>query len=836
MHPLEGRLKRPLAALAALMGLAPAASAAPSAQVPVGPRAVAMSGAFTSIADDASALFWNPAGLVRIGHQELAVTTADLYDTGIRDTYASFVLPLSLDLATALDWYHSGFDDGELDFSENRVTLGAAFKVRPWLHVGAGGKLLTRNTGLDGLDVRDERGFGFDLGFMAAPMGPLRIGLVAQDLFDTEVEDADGVSDVAYEQNLRLGASYAYRRWGTAALEVDDRWHLGCEITPHEMIALRFGTEDDREGDERATWSYGLGFKAKFLRVDWARVEHPTLASTDHFSLAMEFNFNPAQVRLEKMQVNEVYTSLYKSYARDSFGTVQVRNLQDRPLETRIAVFVPELMDAPSEQQVVLRPKATQEVPITGVFSERALSQRGDQPVQVQVTASYQSQRLARRERAMARTVAYAPGAITWSEGADPAAAFVTPRDPAVDALAREAGRVVALRDTDPFGNRNLSFAAVMVEALATIGVAYVPDPANPFSTIAETPKAVDTIHYPYQTLERRSGDCDDTTVLLASLLGNVGVATRFVDAPGHVFLLAGAGLHERNRAALGVDESMYTIGDGEVWVPIETTAIGKGFAEAWRLGATEFAALSARGDLEIVDVAAAQQRFEPAVPPGTRKPAVLDTARLAARLVAARDTVAAWRDTFFRTRYGAVSNQLVVTAGALEEVARVSYLGGDRTGAREQLGRALEQAPQSVSVHNNLGVVLASLDSLERAEQHWNTALALGAREAAVPLNLGLARLARGDSVGAVVHFASGLSRAGGYEAACALIGLPPRESTSDPIQLKVRRTLQRAATQSPGDPVASPGTVRGGREGGPVAVSPANRLKLDAYWCWIE
>ena len=43
-------------------------------QVPVGPRAVAMGGAFSAIADDYSAIFWNPAGLVRIGHQELAGT------------------------------------------------------------------------------------------------------------------------------------------------------------------------------------------------------------------------------------------------------------------------------------------------------------------------------------------------------------------------------------------------------------------------------------------------------------------------------------------------------------------------------------------------------------------------------------------------------------------------------------------------------------------------------------------------------------------------------------------------------------------------------------------
>ena len=38
----------------------------------VGPRAIGMGGAFTAVADDAFAPFWNPAGLVQLGHAELA--------------------------------------------------------------------------------------------------------------------------------------------------------------------------------------------------------------------------------------------------------------------------------------------------------------------------------------------------------------------------------------------------------------------------------------------------------------------------------------------------------------------------------------------------------------------------------------------------------------------------------------------------------------------------------------------------------------------------------------------------------------------------------------------
>src|SRR5262249_46452036 len=217
---------------------------------------------------------------------------------------------------------------------------------------------------------------------------------------------SSGDVETAYPHNLRVATAYTVPRFGTAAFDADDRWHLGIEATPHPLFSLRGGAERDWNGIEGITWSMGLGLKAGPVRFDWARSMPPTLSSSDHFALAMEFNFNPAQVKIEKVQSDELYTSLYKSYAQGSFGTVQLRNLQEHPLTTRVGVYIPELMKAPSEQEVTLRPGAVNELPLTAVLDEAVLTQRGDKPVQVQVTASYQSKRLMRRERGSARTVA----------------------------------------------------------------------------------------------------------------------------------------------------------------------------------------------------------------------------------------------------------------------------------------------------------------------------------------------------------------------------------------------------------------------------------------------
>ena len=812
----------------------------PSSQVPVGPRAIGMGGAFSALADDASALFWNPAGLARIGHQEIAASHANLFGTDIRDDLVSFVLPLSADRALAADWYHSGFDDGVLGFSENRVTFGAGLKLRPWLWAGAGAKLLARSTSLDGLSITSGRGFGLDLGLLAVPADRWRLGLAGQDLTGTSLSSSDGGSAVAYPRNLRLAAAYVWPKYGTAAFDLDDRWHLGIEATPHPALALRAGVEQDRGADERATWSMGLGFKVGMVRADWARRTPPTLSPTDHFGLSFEFNFNPAQLRIEKVQAHELYTSLYKSYARDGFGSVQLRNLQDRPLTARVGVYIPELMSVPSEQDVTLRPMAASELPLTAVFDEKVLTQRGDQPVQVQVTASYQSLRLERREKGIGRTVAYAPGAIDWSAGMAQAAAFVTPRDPAVDELARQAGRLALALEGNPFGNRNLAFAAAMTDALADLGVAYVPDPTNPFATISSTPHAVDTIHYPYQTLDRLSGDCDDTTVLTASLLGNVGVNTRFVDVPGHIFLIVDSGLHERNRSALGADSTMIVIDDERVWIPLETTSLARGFAQAWRDGADQIRAASARGPVNYVDVTDAQAQYEPVLPPGDRRIRTLDVGRFNARLAAEAKTVSAIRDEYFAAHFGAASRELETTADALAQVARIEFEGGDLAGARQQLEGALAKAPQSASAHNNLGVVLAAMDSVRAADEQWSAALALGLRNPGVGLNRGIARWAAGDSVAAVRILGTAIAEAGGYIAACRLIALSPEDSldrsaglaTGDLTLRAGIRNLLRASTAA-----GSQKTQAGGRVAAAEFSPPSFRVRgIAKYLYWIE
>jgi len=286
----------------------------------------------------------------------------------------------------------------------------------------------------------------------------------------------------------------------------------------------------------------------------------------------------------------------------------------------------------------------------------------------------------------------------------------------------------------------------------------------------------VDTIHYPSETLQSRVGDCDDTSVLVASLLENVGVSTKLVDAPGHVFIAFDSGLHERHRAALGVSDELTIVDGGRVWIPLETTTLGKsfaGFGPAWRLGAENYNNWKSRGEVALVDIDSAQARYTPGEPPATGRAVAVDTLRLRTALARDGASLSAWKEDHLRTRFGSVRENLAIAPQAVSEVAYAYLLAGKLDEARTKLEQALALDPRSARTRNNLAVVLAAQGRAREACDQFERAQRSDAPEPAIWLNLGFARYAAGDAAGGRAAIKDGLARSGGYAQACTLFGV---------------------------------------------------------------
>jgi tetratricopeptide (TPR) repeat protein len=792
-------LKRLAALEIALVLGAGSYAAADTEQVPLGARAVAMGGAFSAIADDASAIFWNPAGLSKIGEEQLAFTHADLYGSGIRDDQVAFVLPLSPAHTQVLagGWYHSGFSDAELALDENRFDLSYALRPHRWGSIGSTVKLLTRSADLDGSQLGDGRGVGMDFGLQLGPWDAVTLGLALQDAFDTHLDYSGGTlgggSSVAYERHLRTGVAYT-QRFGTLALDVDDRIHLGAELLPYRELALRAGLREDPNAHD-LTYAFGAGFRAGTLRLDYAYEVHPVLGTTHHVSLNFGFQLNPPRIRIRAIHPEEMYASLYRSYDRQPIGTVEIENRHDKPLAMRLGVVIPELMRSAVEYDTTLRPQAVTVLPLRAVLSHSVLESPGDRPIHLQVEGTYENGRTTRRDRLITETMIYASGAINWSKGTEQAAAFVTTHDPVISDLAARAVRA-AEDHPERFDAENLRAAAALVDALAIQGIAYVPDPENPFSAISEKPHAVDTVRYPRETLRRLSGDCDDTSVLIAALLESVGIRTQLVDAPGHIFVMFDSGIHPRDRLALPYPDRLLVTGDDRIWIPLESTLLGQGFAAAWRAG-SEGCALW-KGAIQTTDVAVAQDRYPESEVPGPSIPTIpVDATALDARLQNDSDTLRSWS-----REYRAVSANIVgatdVSVAALVELARAYLEAGDHEAARAALQRALEKEPLSPAVRNDLAVVSAAGGDYREARRLLEDLVSREPAHAGPWLNLGFASAQGGDEKGARRAYTQALQRGGGLEGVCGLLGIAPSTAAGPDAVRRLESAIAQAVAGS--------------------------------------
>ena len=90
--------------------------------VGVGPRAIGMGGAFTAVADDAFAPFWNPAGLVQLGHTELATMRLNYPVENVNSNLLSLAWPIPK-IPWSATLAFSYLDTGEANLYKEKTVL-----------------------------------------------------------------------------------------------------------------------------------------------------------------------------------------------------------------------------------------------------------------------------------------------------------------------------------------------------------------------------------------------------------------------------------------------------------------------------------------------------------------------------------------------------------------------------------------------------------------------------------------------------------------------------------------------------------------------------------------
>lgn len=308
-----------------------------------GARALGMGGAFVALADDASAVYWNPAGLAGMAGREVLLMHAEQFGSLVNYDFASFATPLGNggehpsglgiglirlgvdDIPITEEAYldvgvdgvdgtnDAGEHDGDYDFGEpidpSRfrydsdvemalfASYGRGLSDRFWL--GGTLKLLRQE-----LLTNSSFGIGADLAAIYFPRPDLSLGVRLADITTTQISWDTGRRESVSPTAL-VGAQFtrqmpALRGAITAGVNVDlgfdgagsasqfssgalgGDFAAGVEYWFQRAVALRAGAD-------AGNLTAGAGLRVSRFGVDYAFVSHDELDDSHRISGSVTF-------------------------------------------------------------------------------------------------------------------------------------------------------------------------------------------------------------------------------------------------------------------------------------------------------------------------------------------------------------------------------------------------------------------------------------------------------------------------------------------------------------------------------------------------------------------
>jgi hypothetical protein len=261
-----------LLASSALILLAAASPARAQAEPPAGVRAAGMAGAFVGVADDASAVYWNPAGLASGSFFSLVLDRSSLGPgddspfPGRRSavlvaigtpalgiSYARMATPVTVATDAAGGSRNTAQFIPRDDLVTHQFGVTALQSLRDGLAVGATLKAVRGRTSVASRTTVDA-----DIGVMAS--GALgKIGLAVRNLLEPEFDAAGGRAQL--QRRVRGGFSLLVRQAVTVAVDSDfttadtprGRWRdaaIGAEAHPIPRAWLRGGVHWNTAGGD----------------------------------------------------------------------------------------------------------------------------------------------------------------------------------------------------------------------------------------------------------------------------------------------------------------------------------------------------------------------------------------------------------------------------------------------------------------------------------------------------------------------------------------------------------------------------------------------------------
>jgi WD40 repeat protein/tetratricopeptide (TPR) repeat protein len=473
----------------------------------------------------------------------------------------------------------------------------------------------------------------------------------------------------------------------TLKLERDPARELYQNWQKARVRAVRLETADGKTYAD-----FRLALPVSALQFPLGLSENPfTGEKLDRYGVRVPSVAVGPDLLMRNVSIQGVFPALYRYYAEHSLGQLTLQNTGSNPITgLSVRFFVPGLMKTPTDAMTsaALGVGQSLEVGVRALFDTAVLDRSEGSSVSAELTVEYGSGGKTYKEVVTRPLGILNRNALRWTDDKK-VGAFMSINDPA---FLRFSGQVMGMVDdtTTNLLTRSFLSAIRLFAALNAAGLRYVVDPSSAYESLSRDTSAIDFIRFPVETLDARSGDCDDLSVLYDSLLESVGVETAFITTPGHIFTAFNLGMSPELAARMFAKADDLIVRDGTTWIPVETTLIDQGFMKAWQTASVEWREGKAAGAASFFTTREAWQLYAPAGFVGVQSSAIPPRERV-----------------------------VELFNGELEAFRAVSM--GPRE--KELLG-LLAQAPSPVQ-ENQLGVLYAQYGQLDKAIVRFENASA---------------------------------------------------------------------------------------------------------------
>jgi Flp pilus assembly protein TadD len=656
--------------------------------------------------------------LARLAALENAPKVVDVTLYGVPDRAANKVVKAAMQSVEGIDKVTTrtsarGISKLELEVSADTETLGDRLE-------GEGLPFEVLRTSPGAILLRFDRKRGLKLGLVVPPpsiklgKGHRWLKRAVPELFASEMENMPFLDTKMVAAKVPAG-----RRQGKAAKRIAKRMKshlvLATEVIPGDNKQIILVVKlYDAKGKKlmEATESGPAGTvqdiihrvtggmaDAVFEKVGKSKDRALIAASKIAAEPSMPMPAEAATIRVGNVKLESIFPVMLERYRTKGAGEVQIALDGDAvATDVRVKVFIPGYMSLPTEVNVA-KLKGSKTVPVKLVLdAPKVLGLDENVPAQAEVLVEARIGGAKATDKRVVPVMLYGRNSLDWT-GDAPISAFVTPQEQTVVTMARN----VVKTAVDAPVPSSLKSAILLHQAMSAGGFKYVKDPVRPAKG-----DVLDTVQFARETLKYRTGDCDDLSVLYASLLESVGVETAIILLPGHVLVGVAPGTGVDGVGQVTVDPDRYVVHEDRVFLPIETTMVGKRFSQAWDAGAKEVARWRKQGKVEVLITRAGWLEHPPAPLPkkDLGGKTLVASAKTVTKELAAIEKK---RGSEIKKRKKSLSATVAKAPGgkAAGELAWLLAQTGDLEGAEKTLRAAVKASPKDSGLRTNLGNTL---------------------------------------------------------------------------------------------------------------------------------